>query len=130
MTTACTFRALPPAYFCNTLSRYHGEGEFAEEDGSLYTGSWSGGKRSGQGSQVNNRERHEYSGSFLDDLYHGTGRCQWVNGSVYEGSWVKGTPNGAGVYAFSFLFVILGIVHLPPLQSSPPSPISLMSFSN
>ena len=97
MTTACTSRALPPAYFCNTSSRYHGDGEFAEEDGSLYTGSWSGGKRSGQGSQVNNRERNEYHGSFMQDLYHGSGKCTWVNGSVYDGAWIRGAPNGIGV---------------------------------
>jgi len=59
---------------------YHGVGQFAEEDGSLYSGSWSSGLRCGQGSQVNNRERNEYHGSFMDDLYHGTGKCTWVNG--------------------------------------------------
>ena len=48
---------------------YHGQGEFAEEDGSLYIGTWNSGVRAGQGSQINNRERHEYTGSFLDDLY-------------------------------------------------------------
>ncbi len=48
---------------------FHGQGDFVEEDGSLYSGIWSGGVRAGQGSQVNNRERHEYTGSFLDDLY-------------------------------------------------------------
>lgn len=129
--TACTFRTLPTTYFRNSLSRYHGSGEFAEEDGSLYTGTWSHGQRAGQGSQVNNRERHEYTGSFLDDLYHGTGRCQWVNGSVYEGSWVKGTPNGAGVYAFAVCFVCLLFSALPIsalLQYPPPSPISTVSF--
>ena len=93
---------------------YHGAGEFAEEDGSLYTGTWSRGLRAGNGSQINNRERHEYSGGFLDDMYvyslpsvsfcnillryHGIGKCTWVNGSVYEGAWVRGVPSGAGVY--------------------------------
>lgn len=76
---------------------YHGVGQFAEEDGSLYSGSWSSGLRCGQGSQVNNRERNEYHGSFMDDLYHGTGKCTWVNGSVYDGAWVRGSPNGIGL---------------------------------
>ena len=86
---------------------YHGAGEFAEEDGSLYVGSWHLGLRQGQGNQVNNRERHEYSGSFAEDEYHGNGKCTWVNGSVYEGAWVKGTPNGIGVCVLSLLTLIL-----------------------
>ncbi len=76
---------------------YHGAGEFAEEDGSLYTGTWQEGLRQGQGTQVNNRERHEYAGGFVADVYHGSGKCTWVNGSVYDGEWVKGAPNGVGV---------------------------------
>ena len=47
---------------------YHGVGEFAEEDGSLYSGTWHLGVRQGQGSQANNRERHEYTGSFMSDM--------------------------------------------------------------
>lgn len=86
---------------------YHGVGEFAEEDGSQYVGSWHLGQRQGQGNQVNNRERHEYSGSFAEDEYHGNGKCTWVNGSVYEGAWVKGTPNGMGVCVAPFLTLTL-----------------------
>jgi hypothetical protein len=76
---------------------YHGVGEFAEEDGSLYSGTWLLGLRQGQGTQANNRERHEYSGTFEADAYHGSGKCTWVNGSVYEGAWVRGVPNGVGM---------------------------------
>ena len=46
---------------------YHGVGEFAEEDGSLYSGAWHQGVREGEGRQVNNRERNEYTGSFMED---------------------------------------------------------------
>ena len=61
----------------------------------VYTGSFSAGKRVGEG-KVNSLDGREYFGAWKDDLPHGKGRLRYPNGDIYLGDFSKGMPEGTG----------------------------------
>ncbi len=53
---------------------FHGTGTFTFTDGSLYTGRWEDGKRSGHG-VMKWPNGQEYDGEWKDDQCHGSGKA-------------------------------------------------------
>ena len=41
-----------------------------------------------------------YSGSWLGGFRHGEGTCSWPDGSIYSGNWSYGFPFGLGTFAY------------------------------
>jgi radial spoke head protein 1 len=62
------------------------------DTGSKYEGSWSNGKRHGDGKFAH--KTHAYEGNFVDDQALGGGKFNFDNGAVQKGNFVV---DGAGV---------------------------------
>lgn len=75
---------------------FHGKGTYEWDNGTVYTGDWVNGKRTGQGTCTFSNGK--YVGAFLNDELHGKGTYTWTNGNVYSGDWVSGQRTGQGTF--------------------------------
>eukprot|EP00040_Diaphanoeca_grandis_P044535 m.12648 g.12648 ORF g.12648 m.12648 type:complete len:655 (+) comp9392_c0_seq1:326-2290(+) len=78
----------------------NGEGVFegaidAADFKMVYEGTWSKGKREGQGSLHYNRDAI-YVGSFSNNMRHGNGKMIYASGNTYEGDWKDDLRHGSG----------------------------------
>ena len=64
------------------------------QNGSVYAGTWSQGKRSGRG-KMTEVGQWEYEGEWWRDVRHGEGVCTFANGEVCRGNWVNDRFEGA-----------------------------------
>ena len=69
------------------------------EDGSVYVGDLTDGKRHGQGTHLP-FEGDRYRGEWANDQKSGQGRLIYNDGSIYEGSFLNDVPEGQGVRTF------------------------------
>ena len=69
------------------------------EDGSVYVGDLSDGKRHGQGTHLP-FEGDRYKGEWANDQKSGQGRLIYKDGSIYEGAFLSDVPEGQGVRTF------------------------------
>ena len=69
------------------------------EDGSVYVGDLSDGKRHGQGTHLP-FEGDRYKGEWANDQKSGQGRLIYKDGSIYEGAFLSDLPEGQGVRTF------------------------------
>jgi hypothetical protein len=67
------------------------------DNGVIYHGQWSEGKRNGRGRQIW-KDGTFYEGYWSDDMANGNGRLIQASGDVYEGEWVDDKAEGKGVY--------------------------------
>ena len=81
-----------------------GEGEMRYVDGSVYVGSFAGGKRHGQGTMrfggAGKDASDVYAGEWRDDAMHGKGYME-RDGDKYVGLFEKGRPHGHGTMRFA-----------------------------
>lgn len=71
------------------------EGTMKYSDGSVYEGSWYGGKRQGVGI-YRFSDGSRFKGEFVDDRMSGYGQLVWPDGSRYVGEFHKGCRHGQG----------------------------------
>jgi len=70
--------------------------EHIYSSGNVYRGSWSGGKRSGEGTYTW-ADGSSYRGHWKNNLQDGFGVMSFPNGNVYEGEFKGNNPSGDGV---------------------------------
>ena len=78
----------------------HGQGTFRWDDGAVYEGNWSHGKRDGYG-KMTTASGDVYEGPFVDGKRHGEGTYRWADGAYYTGAWVENQRTGNGVMVYS-----------------------------
>lgn len=78
----------------------HGQGTFSWDDGAVYEGNWSHGKRDGYG-KMTFANGDVYEGPFVDGKRHGEGTYRWADGGSYTGAFVDGQRTGNGVMVYS-----------------------------
>lgn len=110
------------------------------KSGAVYTGNFTGGKKSGRG-MFRWPSGLQYTGEYVENKRHGYGVQLWPDGSRYEGDFWEDLRHGDGkhwwssgeVESFSlcyfplFLVFLLSSLSLPPLFSSPIFPFSSSS---
>lgn len=74
-----------------------GEGEFVDDRGQQYKGSFVKGRRSDNG-RVIYVNGAEYTGNWENGVKQGKGKDVLVNGDTYEGNFANGEYNGAGIF--------------------------------
>jgi hypothetical protein len=77
----------------------HGSGVYTARDGSIYTGSFSDGKKNGSG-KINMHSGDVYEGEWESDRYNGIGIMWYGNGNAYEGHFVRGSKEGPGKFYY------------------------------
>ncbi len=77
--------------------RMHGKGTMNYVDGSIYTGEWANGKRSGVGKLTWMSGKGEYYGQWKEDMKDGYGESVFPNGGSYRGEWKEGKIHGYGI---------------------------------
>src|SRR3989338_599049 len=78
----------------------HGEGMMVYEDGSIYKGQWSSGKKSGYG-LIQYADNRVYNGQWKDDIIYGQGEMLCNNGERVVGSFFDGKMLGQGVHYYA-----------------------------
>ena len=76
---------------------YNGNGKYIYENGEIYIGQWSNGKRHGKGILYYDNGKIAYEGDFVNDFYDGYGTYYYEKGGYYEGEWKKGKKDGKGI---------------------------------
>jgi len=80
------------------MDNQHGTGTFIFNDGSVYSGSFSNGKASGEGTYTDPEGIMIYSGWFKNGMFDGQGRYFCSDGWSYEGEFKDGLFDGEGAY--------------------------------
>ncbi len=74
----------------------HGSGTMQYDNGGWYSGGWSHGAMSGNGTGKLVYDNGVYEGEFLDGKRHGQGTYTYANGGWYKGQWKEGSQSGYG----------------------------------
>lgn len=76
-----------------------GKGKLKLENGDIYDGNFSNGKKSGYGvmTYVNG---DTYAGNWSNDVRSGTGSYTYTDGNTFKGEWKNDKRNGAGVFTY------------------------------
>ncbi len=77
-----------------------GTGVFVYDDGAVYSGGFSGGKRTGHGI-MSFPDGSEFSGEWVDDSRQGKGLSLTPDGGRFDGTFREDVPDGPGIYTFS-----------------------------
>lgn len=72
-----------------------GQATIHYDNGAVYTGQWSNGKRHGYGT-LTYASGDRYEGNWKDNKFHGYGIYSYSDGSRYEGNWENGKKSGKG----------------------------------
>lgn len=81
---------------------YHGQGTLISADGTVYTGQWLDGQRSGYGEQTWDGGESWYRGQWEQDQRSGYGETSVRHGMRYRGQWRANRPNGFGIKLDAF----------------------------
>ena len=85
-------------YFGDTdFGYFSGNGKFAFNTKTEYSGQWSENQFEGKGS-LHVPDHGVYEGEFSESLKNGKGTFTWNDKTVYEGEWKKDQMDGAGKY--------------------------------
>lgn len=77
---------------------WHGQGEFMDVDGSIYSGNYVLGTKEGQGTRSWIwGDQFKYTGEWKSNVPHGHGKMVFFHDGTYEGQWVDGFMHGHGV---------------------------------
>jgi hypothetical protein len=79
----------------NENNKYHGEGTYIYEDGSMYVGSWKNGKLNGFGRRTFSNGS-VYSGGFVSNKKHGQGVFTSADGNSFRGNFRANKKHGYG----------------------------------
>nr|CBX25487.1 hypothetical_protein [Oryza glaberrima] len=74
-----------------------GRGKFSWSSGAIYEGDLAGGYMHGQGTYIGELG-DTFAGLWANNLRHGRGTQAYVNGDVYDGHWRDGLQDGHGQY--------------------------------
>ncbi len=84
---------------CQSGNCQNGIGKYRYGSGSVYTGQFVNGQRSGKGKMFFSNN-NVYDGQFGQNKMDGEGTMTYANGDKYVGGWVADQPNGKGKYYF------------------------------
>lgn len=76
---------------------FSGQGQFAFETGTSYTGNWENSQLNGNGI-LNIPSEGTYQGEFFASQKNGRGTFTWSDGAIYEGEWKDDQMCGQGIY--------------------------------
>ena len=77
---------------------FSGQGTYKYANGDVYTGAWKNGKPHGTGKLTSGGE--VYEGSFTNGVINGSGQKTFANGDIVKGTFTNGKLNGNAEYYF------------------------------
>jgi len=75
--------------------KYHGDGVYCDQEGTVYCGIWERGMRHGTG-QVTYKNGNIFTGDFIKDRENGQGQMNYAAGAFFNGVYIDGKRNGTG----------------------------------
>ncbi|MBK7937716.1 MAG: caspase family protein [Lewinellaceae bacterium] len=84
---------------CQSGNCQNGTGKYRYGSGTVYTGQFANGQRTGKGKMVFSNN-NIYEGQFNQNKMEGEGTMTYANGDKFTGRWVGDQPNGKGKYYF------------------------------
>lgn len=80
--------------------KYHGQGVYCDEDGTVYMGEFERGDKHGT-AQVTYKNGDIFTGDFIKGKENGNGQINYINGGFFNGIYLDGKRNGHGRLLFT-----------------------------